>query len=218
MNVAARTPGKNAFVEMPNGLFTASGYWFHTSEQALRKYAPALLEHVSVEQLLRQAERWLRSPQTLAVWMLPVLLVWLSPISALLAAFGLFAVWTLLRPLFVSWRAATFFGVLEHVGLQALYIIGTLSWLGMQGHTAALIVGLVGFVALRWGLVEKGLGYLLNPLLVKLYPLPVPDHVLKSVMVRKSIKLRVSLDDVDRMQRVLLDTVLQKTKKRRTKK
>lgn len=217
MNVAARKQETNAYVETPNGLFTASGYWFQTTEHALQHYAPDLLERIPIEQLLRQAERWLRSPQTLVIWALPVLLMKLSPFVALFAALGLFAAWTLLRPLFVSWRAATFFGVLEHVGLQALYSIGILSWFGMQGQTMALVVGVAGFVGLRWGLVEKGLGYGLDPLLVKMYALPVPDHVLKSVMVRKTVKLRVPLEDVDRMQRVLLDTVLQKDKKRRKK-
>lgn len=215
MRAAARPQERPAFVETPQGLFSASGYWFHTSLQALHDYAPEVLERVSVERLLQQAERWLRSPQTVAIWLLPVLLWQMGPLLAVLVTLLVFMAWTLVRPLFVSWRAARFFGLLEHIGVQGLFVILTLSGLGMTGRSVAVVTGLLGFVALRWGLVQRILGYVLDPLLGRLYPLPVPDHVLKSVLVRKAVKLRVRLPDVDAMQHVFFDTVLNKTKRRK---
>ena len=70
------------FVDTPEGIFTASGVWFRTREASLYAYAGPVFDHEPLPRLLTQAEVWLRSPQTLALWLLPLLLFTMSPLQA----------------------------------------------------------------------------------------------------------------------------------------
>src|SRR5690606_26205907 len=90
------------FVETPAGLFTAGGVWFHTSEASLRAYAKSVLQRVPLPELLAQAQVWLRSAQTLALWVLPFVLLAVPPLPAALGALVLYVAWRALSPAFAS--------------------------------------------------------------------------------------------------------------------
>ena len=77
---------ETTFVDTPEGIFTASGVWFRTREASLHAYAGLVFDREPLTRLLTQAELWLRSPLTLTLWLLPLLLFVITPLQAVLAA------------------------------------------------------------------------------------------------------------------------------------
>jgi hypothetical protein len=196
----AEAEGEGAYVSTPQGLFTASGVWFQATEEMLRDYAGPVLEHVALAELVRRAERWLRSPMTLAAWMLPPALLLLTPTAAAGATLTLFCGWTLLCPSLVSRWAARVVGWLEQPWLQGLFYVLVLSILAAQNRFAAVIVGLVGFILLRWGLLRRVLRVPLRAAMRRLYPLPPEDQVLRAFILRAGLRHGVALPQLDRLR------------------
>jgi hypothetical protein len=67
-------------------------------------------------------------------------------------------------------------------------------------------MGLTGFVLLRWGLVERALNPLVRPALRALYALPLSDQVLRAFVIRLALNRRLSLPQLDAMQKDILET------------
>lgn len=195
-----------AYVDTPYGIFTAEGIWFHIREEGLRTYAAALLEDISLEQLLQWAALWMRSPQIVTLWLLPVALWFLPPVAAALLVPGLFMTWRVLSPSVMSETAVRMADWLDVAVVQGLYYVFVLSALAAQGRYAALAIGLIGFILLRWGLIERALKPLMQPLLRALYTLPLPDQILRALIIRMALNRRQPLPQLDAMQQDILDT------------
>lgn len=195
-----------AYVDTPYGIFTAEGVWFHIREKALREYAASILDEVSLEQLLQWAALWMRSSQVIVLWALPVALWFMSPLPAAALALVLFVGWKVLSPSAVSEIAVRVVDVLDTVVVQGLYYVFVLSILAAQERYGALAVGLIGFILLRWGLVKRAVTPLLQPLLRRLYVLPLSDQVLRAFIVRIALNRRRSIPQLDEMQQEILDT------------
>lgn len=206
MNAVPLFRRETLFVDTPRGIFTSSGVWFHAREEAIREYAADVFEHEPLPVLLQQAEVWLRSPRTLALWALPAGLLAGVPLLAVSGALVLYLIWAVLGPSFVNRPFLWVFRVLDMMPLQVIWYAVVLSLLGIAGHYLALTIGLGGFILLRWGLVEK----LFEPLVERahrsLYPLPASDQVLRGLLRRAAMKYRVSLPELDRMERDIWDT------------
>ncbi|MFB6271364.1 MAG: hypothetical protein ABEL51_00570 [Salinibacter sp.] len=195
------------YVDTPYGILTEGGRWYHVTEQDVQDYAGAVLDHVSLTQLLRWADTWVDSARTAVLWALPLLL-WGLPVNwAVGGALVLFLGWALLSPALPSLLAVRAVTLLDHVLAQALYYVLTLSIFAAAEMYAAVGVGLGGFVILRWGVLEWAAGYVVRPLQRQLYPLPVADQVLRGLIVRVALKHRLSLPHVDDITEDILDNL-----------
>jgi hypothetical protein len=194
------------FVDTPRGIFTSSGVWFHAREGAIREYAEDVFEYESLPDLLHQAEVWLRSPRTLALWVLPAALLAGMPGVAVAGALVLYLAWAVLGPSFVNRPLLWSFRVLDLMPLQLAGYAVVLSVLGIAGHYLAVAVGLAGFILLRWGIVDQMFAPLIERVHRTIYPLPASDQVLRGLLRRAAMKYRVSLPELDRMERGIWDT------------
>jgi hypothetical protein len=187
----------DTYVSTPYGLFTTAGHWYHIPESEARAYAGAVLDHVSLDTLVRWADAWVESPRTVALWALPALL-WALPVGwAVGAALGLYVAWALGSPSVPAVAAARTMTVLQRRAVQGLFYAGALSALAVTGHLPATFVGLGAFVLFRWGVLDWTAQIGLRPLQQLLYPLPVTDQVLRGLIVRAALKHRVSVPQVD---------------------
>ncbi len=195
------------YVDTPYGLLTEGGRWYHVTESDVEEYAGAVLNHVPLAQLLRWADTWVDSARTVTVWALPLML-WGLPVGwAVGGALTLFVVWALLSPSLPSLLAVRAVSALDHVLAQALYYVVAMSAVAAAEMYAALGAGLLGFVLLRWGVLEWAAGYVVRPLRRALYPLPVADQVLRGLIVRVALKHRLSLPQVDDITKDILDNL-----------
>ena len=199
------------YVDTPQGIYTDALIWFRTREAWLEEYAGAVLEHRPIDKLLYDAAVWLRSPQVLALWLLPVLLIIVDPLRAGVATLVVYLAWQLLGPALVVRRLVPLFSILELTIIQALVYVGILSWLASADQFAAVGVGLAGFVLLRWGVLPLVLRPLTKILRRPLYRLPVPDHVLRTMIVRAALQYRVTLADFAPIE----DQIVQHLQKRK---
>ena len=200
------------YVDTPKGLFTGGGTWLRTTEAALKDYAGGVLEHVGIGTLLSYTERWLRSAGTLAVWLLLPLVIgaYLQGLALwvpALAALGGYLIWAVVSPAWVSITLARGLRWLERPGVQALaYLLG-LSYLGLQAAHGAVVLGLAGFIVVRWGLLDRLLTPLLRPVWRALYPLPRADQILRAFVVRAALNHHVSLPALDSIQDTILSNL-----------
>ena len=190
-----------SFVDTPRGIFTAAGVWFRATQKDVEAYAGEVLAHEPIGRLITRAEVWLRSPQTLALWMLPVFMVFMGSLAAAPGTLVVFILWKILGPGLVAYPLAYLFRVLDLVWLQGLYYVALLSGFAAAGRYAAVWIGLGGFILLRWGLVERGTSPIVRPIWRVLYALPVPDQALRAFIVRAALVHRVALPQLDELER-----------------
>lgn len=195
------------YVDTPYGIMTAGGRWYHVTEDGVRDYAGEVLEYVSLEQLLQWADAWIDSAETVVLWAFPLLL-WGLPLEwavggALLLCVG----WALGSPALPSILAVRVIAALDHVLAPALYYVVTMSVLAAAGMHGAVVAGLTGFVLVRWGVLGWTLGYVVRPLLERLYPLPVADQVLRGLIVRVALKHRLALPQLRDITEDILDNL-----------
>jgi len=205
-DVSPPTPDDDStYVDTPYGMVTASGEWYHIPEDAVRDYAGAVLDYVTLDQLLRWADAWKQSPRTLTLWVLPPLLWALPPGGAALAALGGFVGWALIGPALPSIVGARIASVLSNRWVQAAYYAAIMSLLATQGRYAAVGIGLTAFVLFRWGVVQWAARMPLQRAWRRLYPLPVTDQILRGLIVRVALKHRLALPQVDDITEDIMD-------------
>ncbi|MEL6615882.1 MAG: hypothetical protein AAFQ43_09100, partial [Bacteroidota bacterium] len=182
-----------AYVDTPVGLLGRGGTHFHTTEALVEEFAGPLLEKEPLATYVDRAEAWLEAPRALAVTLLPVWLALMPWPLAVVATFATFGLWALASPALASRAAVAVVRVLAHPITQAAILIVALSLLAREGQVGAVWAGLVTFVVFRIGLVERLLGPLVAKSQARLYPLPVPDQVLRAFLTRGAIRHGVSL-------------------------
>lgn len=197
-------------------MFTASGTWFHATRADLESYAPAVLDRVGMERLIRDAETVLRSPQAFTLWILLALLAVVSPFQAALAAVIVHLGWSVLAPGLVTLPLVRIYRLLDAVPLQGLAYVVVLSVLANQGHLAALGTGLAGFVLVRWGLLARVTEPVAAAMRRSLFRLPLPDQCLRAVIVRHALATGAPLAELEAMERRMLEFAARREKGRRS--
>ncbi len=192
------------YADTPRGIFTAAGTWYHTSEALLEEYAGSLLDEVSVTDLLKKAEEWLSTPITLGVLSLAVALLLVPWWLAVLTSVVVYVLWSVVGPSFVSLTLVPVMRVLNTPWFQGLLYVFVLSILAAQDAMVALGAGFIGFVFFRWRLVTRALAPVVEQLQQKMYPLPPPDQVLRSVVIRSAMKHNTGLPEIEAMERDIL--------------
>jgi len=198
-------PEDSYYVELPNGLTTAAGTHYHTTEAQLRSWAEPVLREVPLDTLLRRADDWLAAPRTATLWTLPALLLALPTVWATAGAVMFFLAWKLLYPAYASGPVIDVFRRAKSGLAQGLVYAGVLSVLAAEGRIGAVIVGLLSFVVLRWGLADLLAALFVHRAQSALYPLPAADQVLRALIVRTALQRRLSLPELDRIERSIFD-------------
>lgn len=171
-------------IDTPNGLFTAAGFWYATRPSVIESLVPGLLEVEPLDDLLKQAERWIRSSEGLALWVfLGLLLVqnvfWAATVSILVY----------IACYFLRSAAATpvLDPLVKLLTLDApvlLATVGVVSWVGHSGRTADALIGLGWFFTYRFGWLR----ILLDRWHNAARPLPMNDRILRMLLFRAAIR------------------------------
>lgn len=193
------------YVELPNGIFTADGVWYHTSETLIMEFAAGVLKRKPLRELLADATVWLNLPVTATAWLLPVFLAATEAPMAALAGLFTWIFLALITPFAVFPSLVRSVRWMSHPIGQGFFYVAMLSYFAAGDEFAAVGTGLAGFILLRWGLMDR----LLLPL-VRMMPtpgpdLPRPDHVLRNLIVRTALKFGVDLPETARMEHRILE-------------
>jgi hypothetical protein len=166
----ARFDEQAAYVDTPEGIFTADGLWFRVTEAELERYAGAVLAHESLSELMARAGRWMMAGQTFGIWAAVVFLLTLRALPASLLTLLVFLLVQCFRPILLSSWFDPVLRVLQVVPVQLLVYVIALSAFGVAGAYGKLALGAIFFVALRWRLLETITARLVHAIARVLYP------------------------------------------------
>lgn len=182
------------FVELPSGIFTSAGIWFHTSENLLREFANEVIDRVGIDKILKEAAVWAKSPETVCSVSLIGLLFVTDPASAVALALVIYVLWFVWTPLLVLPGFTTAISFFSSSLLQgALFIVG-LSLLGRDGQLLAVGAGLSGFILIRWGVLRRLVAGLSRE---RQGVLPREDRILRSLLVRYAVSMGITLTSLE---------------------
>ena len=198
------TPAKS-YIDTPEGIITEMGIRFSTTQHQLEEYAGELLDHISLPSLLKRANIWLRFPQNISILTAPFLLHYMDVRLSLGILFGLFLFTSILGPVVISHNAYFMAKGVDLVGFQAVIYAGFLSFAAMNGNFLVFSVGLLIFIGFRWGIFQWVLKGSIRWAHRKLYSVPYEDQILKSVIIRASMRYRTELTDLVDMEKELLN-------------
>jgi len=185
------------YIDTPNGIITEKGTWFRTTEDSLKEFAGELLDHESVQKLLSSADLWLSFPSNLSLWLIPMALWQLNPLIATGSIILLYMLLRISGPFYTSHSLSFISSVLNRLELQAILYFFFLTILLQSGVYSTAILGFILFVLFRWGVIKKMLDPVLSAINGKIYRVSYEDKVLRSVIVKKSMKYRTTLKEVN---------------------
>ena len=61
--------GRNEWqmLELPDGITTSEGNWYHITRDGIENYVPGLLKEFPLERIIREADAWVKSSDGLAL-------------------------------------------------------------------------------------------------------------------------------------------------------
>lgn len=205
MNMKNKSSGQAEYVELPTGLFTAGGLWFHTTEASLREFAGPVIDRVGIEALLSQSGIWYRSADPATAFFFLVMLVLVPPLQAASLAVIFYLIWDALLSQFVFPSVIRFTGRLSSPFIQGLAYLVVLSRLGTLGHPYAVLAGLVGFVLIRWGVIRSIAGRISRRFGGSKNAIPRTDRILRSLIIQYALSLGITLPSTESYERRVLE-------------
>ena len=145
--------------------------------------------------------------RNLAIVIAPILLHTLEMPLAVGGLLGIFLLTSVLGPVLVSHNLFPLAKGIDFVGVQALLYTAFLSYAAMNGKFLIFFAGISIFVGFRWGIVQ----WLSRPIIKQchrfMYRVPYEDQILKSVIIRASMKYRTELNELVEMEKALINKI-----------
>ena len=204
--------------DTPQGILTESGVWYKTTVQHLNEYAKELFEREPLEVQLALADTWIRTPHTLSLWLLPLGILYYDPSQWGIIVVSFFLIWQIIAPALVNRSLSPLIKLLDAAVMQSILYASTMSILAMSGQYYATMIGLLGFILFRWGV----LSYLTRPIVIRcwesMYKLPAADHVLRAFIIRGALHYGITLSDFEDIEQKITQHISKKKSSQSSKK
>jgi hypothetical protein len=202
MTYERRSDPSQHFVETPLGIVSTSRNWYHTTREAINDFIPGLLKKKSLEEIIIEAEAWVKSPDSTSLLIylgLSLLLPgWLCAVLAL----AWFAFWYLNKSAFVKPALSKVFKVLNSDGTMMISSLIVLSYLGIEDQYLSVTLGIALYILFKVGLLR---------LLAQRWwdgagdGLPLNDRVLKMLLLRYGKKFDLQVPQVEKMEQEIVE-------------
>ncbi|MDG5765955.1 hypothetical protein QA596_00660 [Balneolales bacterium ANBcel1] len=200
-------PNDAHYIETPRGIFTSAGNWFHITKQALETYAPGLLKKQPLARLIKKAEIWIRSADNIGIILFMMLLYSQGPVVAAIATALFVPVWHVNKSSFLSLPLTSVLSIVDKELVVVLISIVVLSWMGITGQYLSVVVGIVFFCILKFGLFRWLVEWLYSKM--KQGRLLLNDRVLKMIILKYAIREDIPVKEVDAMEKEILSLIRQ---------
>lgn len=201
-------------VELPDGITTSNGNWYHTTSEAIQQYIPGLLKKHEIGKIIKNADHWVGSCNGISLILYLVLV--LLGVDAFLSA-GI----ALLFFLFWYYNTSAFVTPVLNVAARLFHFDGflyvataaSLIYLSMQGGLTATWVGLGLFFLFKVGLLKMLLTWISSKRSAQ--KATRQDRILNMLLLRYGIKEGLYSGNIQSMQDSLFKTVnYHKTRKK----
>lgn len=198
------------FVETPAGIFTRNGNWYYITSDQIDLIAPGLLDIVSIDTLVDNAETWVKSTDATPLLVF-IGLIHLLPISvATLLSLFFLMFWHLSKSAMVSMWLTRVLKIITNETLILIVAVGSISYLGIEGEYQSLIVALLFFMIFRFGWARK----LFDSFYSKYHQgISLNDRVMKMLIVKTAMANHVSVPGIQRMEQDILNLMIRHKKK-----
>lgn len=217
--------GKWQMMEMPDGITTSQGNWYHITAQQIEKYVPGLLKKRPLEWVIKEADAWGKSADGLSLFLF-FILAYLSvaPWLASLISIGFFLFWFMNTSAFVMLAASPIVRLVTNDGfvylLSATLLIGMtftelLSGLGLAVNFNAMWYGLALFFLFKVGLLRLLVKFIQSKSSKK--GVEMPDRILNMLLIRYGMKTGTLTRSVKQMESDLIDLANYHKTRKKTK-
>lgn len=180
------------FVESPAGIFTTAGHWFHTTHDQIEEYAPGLMESFSLGELLKDAEEWVTSSDSVSLVIFLVLSLFMNCVIAGIVALVFFPLWHYNKSAFVSFASTKVIKLLNIEMLLVLLAVLVISLKGMDGEYLQVVLGFLFFFLFKFGwlrsLVDKWKGD-------QLKGIPLNDRIMRMLIIKYALHEGIDLNE-----------------------
>lgn len=202
-------------VELPDGITTSNGNWYHITSKQIQKYIPGLLKKYSIEKVIRNTDYWVGSSNGLALVIYLVLA--LAGVDAFISSaisVIFFLIWHFNTSAFVTPKLNLLVRLFDFDGFLYVASAGSLIYLSMQGEFTAMWMGLILFFLFKVGLLKLLLKWIASK--KNTGKIEHQDRILNMLLIRYGMKEGIYSDDIQSMQDSLIKTInYHKTKKKK---
>lgn len=224
--MSARKVGefKWQMMELPDGITTSNGNWYHITSEQIEDYTPGLLKKYSLERIIKEADAWVKSADGLSL-LLFFLLVYISvtPWIAALVSLVFFLIWYFNTSVFLALAASPiiklittdgFAYVASSVLLMGIAFSEFISTYGIYVDFSALWIGLILFFFFKVGLLRLLIRFIQSKSSTS--GTEIQDRILNMLLIRYGMKSGILTGKVNEMQDRLIDIVnYHKTRKKK---
>lgn len=219
--------GRNEWqmLELPDGITTSEGNWYHITRDGIEKYVPGLLDEYPLERIIKEADAWVKSADGLAL-MLYFILVYatVNPLIATGISLIFYFVWYFNRSLFVNVTTTPVVKALNNDGfvytVSAIFLIGMtfsdfISGFGISIDFSAIWYGLGLFFFYKVGLLRMLINFVRSKFGSQ-SSVSKEDRVLNMLLIRYGMKTGNLTGKVYEMEKELIRVAnYHKTKKKK---
>jgi hypothetical protein len=199
------------FVETPAGIFTRNGNWYYITSGLIKGISPELLSYKSLDDLVSDAEIWVKSTDAVTVLVF-ILLIQIIPMPlALITSLGVLYLWQVSKSALVGSYSTSILKVLTNDGFILMTSVASISYLGIQQQYYEMFTALVFFLVFRFGWLRK----LFDTFYQKRSgSITLNDRVMKMVVIKSAIQHRVEIPGLRSMEQQILDAMTNHKKKK----
>ena len=210
-------------LELPDGITTSDGNWYHITKKQIDTYVPGLLKQRPLEWIIKEADAWVKSADGLSLFLYFVLaFAGLNPWLAAGFALGFYFLWYFNTGAFVNLASSKIIQMLTNDGLiygltAALLILiafnSAISSLGLSIGMNALFPGIVLFFLFKVGLLRLLIKFIQSK--TKHAGVEMQDRILNMLLIRHGMKAGILTKDLKKMEDELINlTNYHKTRKK----
>jgi hypothetical protein len=200
-------------LELPDGITTSNGNWYHITREGIEKYVPGLLKEKPLEQIIEEADAWVKSSNGLAL-MLYFILVYatVDALWAFIISLAVYFLWYFNTGVFVNVISSPAARLLNKDGfiytVSGIFLIGIsvndlISAVGLSVEFNALWYGLGLFFLFKVGLLSLFIQFLRNKFFDK-PKVSKPDRVLNMLLIRYGMKHGILTGKIEDMEKELI--------------
>ncbi len=211
-------------MESGSATVTSGGHWFNATRDSIEHYVPGLLKKVDYENLILDAVEWIESTDSIALVLYFILVFYIPVWLATVVSAGFYLIWYYNKSAFVNLAMTPVLKLINHDAFQIGIAAIALSFLGIYGNYAGLLIGIIFFFLFKVGLLRLAINWAEGKWMEKKMnsdedqstknQLSLNDRVLKMILIRHSIREDAIPRDVQSMEDHLKEAFLKFKEKR----
>lgn len=213
-------------LELPDGITTSNGNWYHITRDGIENYVPGLLKNRPLERIIHEADAWVKSSDGFSLMLFFIIaFLGVAPWIAAAVSLAFYFFWYFNTGVFVNVISTPLAKLLNKdgvvYGVSALFLIGIsineiTAGMGISVEFNAIWYGLILFFLYKVGLLRLMIEFSRK----SFFGLPEvskEDRILNMLLIRYGMKYGILTGKVNEMEKELVRIVNYHKQKKKNK-